>query len=94
MFLTTLCKCGAVDSYRNECRSNQTLDVAVHSTVIQLSIPELPVVVCTACGFTGVDGSADEAVRWALVTAGVIDCDKTYSQALETLLLALKRSEL
>jgi hypothetical protein len=81
----TLCKCGAVNSFRNDCRRNQTLDVAVHSTIIQLTVPELPVVVCTGCDFIGVDGSADAAIRWALVTEGIIDCDETHSQALEIL---------
>lgn len=85
MAIPVMCKCGAVNSLRNEFRVNQLIDVAVHSSVIPVLIPELPVIACAICGFTGIDGSADAAIRWALVTEGLIDCDETHSNSVEHL---------
>lgn len=78
-----ICRCGAINSLYGDLLIDQFVDAAVHGVIYAVHVPELPVVRCRDCNLIGIDGTADDAIRWALVVAGVIDCDKTHSNALE-----------
>lgn len=89
MPIPVVCRCGAVNTFRDEIRTNQPVEAAVHGTVVSLIIARLPIVRCCVCDFTAIDGQADGSIRWALIESGILDCDEVHSNAMEQIRMLL-----